>query len=88
MAPSGRVSSDASTTPVADIVTGSIRGEGKVHLQGVGTGTVKTINQRPVDPPRDGAFHEFDSVRISAFVDVEIKGEERTALRFTVKPRE
>lgn len=83
-----RVSSDSSPTSVAGAIAGFIKEEGEVELQGIGAGAVNQATKAIAIARGYVASNGYDLVSIPAFVDVEIDGEERTAIRFTVKPRE
>ncbi|MFB6356070.1 MAG: stage V sporulation protein S [bacterium] len=83
-----RVSSDSSPTSVAGAIAGFIKEEGEVELQGIGAGAVNQATKAIAIARGYVASNGFDLVCVPAFVDVEIDGEERTAIRFTVTPRE
>lgn len=83
-----RVSSDSSPTSVAGAIAGFIKEEGEVELQGIGAGAVNQATKAIAIARGYVASNGFDLICIPAFVDVEIDGEERTAIKFTVKPRE
>lgn len=83
-----RVSSDSSPTSVAGAIAGFIKEEGEVQLQGIGAGAVNQATKAIAIARGYVASNGFDLICIPAFVDVEIDGEERTAIRFTVKPRD
>ncbi len=83
-----RVSSDSSPTSVAGAIAGFIQEEGEVQLQGIGAGAVNQTTKAIAIARGYVASNGYDLISIPAFVDVEIDGKERTAIRFTVKPRE
>ncbi len=83
-----RVSSDSSPTSVAGAIAGFIKEEGEVDLQGIGAGAVNQATKAIAIARGYVASNGYDLICIPAFVDVEIDGKTRTAIRFTVKPRE
>ncbi len=83
-----RVSSDSSPTSVAGAIAGFIKEEGEVQMQCIGAGAVNQATKAIAIARGYVASNGYDLVSVPAFVDVEINGEERTAIRFTVKPRE
>lgn len=83
-----RVSSDSSPTSVAGAIAGFIKEEGEVDLQGIGAGAVNQATKAIAIARGYVASNGYDLICIPAFVDVEIDGKKRTAIRFTVKPRE
>jgi len=88
LSPLLRVSSDSSPTSVAGAIAGFIKEEGKVELQCIGAGAVNQATKAIAIARGYVASNGYDLYSIPAFVDVEINEEERTAIRFTVKPRE
>jgi len=83
-----RVSSDSSPTSVAGAIAGFIKEEGEVDLQGIGAGAVNQATKAIAIARGYVASNGYDLICVPAFVDVEIDGKQRTAIRFTVKPRE
>ncbi|MCF8001710.1 MAG: stage V sporulation protein S [Halanaerobiales bacterium] len=82
-----KVASKSNPNSVAGALAGVIREESKVVLQAIGAGainqTVKAIAiSRGYVAPKG-----IDLECVPAFVDIEIDGEERTAIKFIVKPR-
>ncbi len=83
-----RVSSSSSPTSVAGAIAGFVQEEGEVELQSIGAGAVNQATKAIAIARGYVASNGLDLICIPAFVDVEIDGEERTAIRFTVRPRE
>ena len=82
-----RVSSDSSPTSVAGAIAGFIKEDGMVELQGIGAGAVNQSTKAIAIARGYVASNGYDLICVPAFVDVEIDGDERTAIRFTVQPR-
>jgi stage V sporulation protein S len=75
-----KVSSKSSPNSVAGALAGVIREDGAVEIQTVGAGA---LNQAIKAIAPTG----YDLVCAPAFADIEINGEERTAIRLLVEPR-
>jgi len=71
---------------VAGALAGVLREEGKVELQAIGAGAVNQSVKAIAIARGFTASSGIDLVCIPAFVDIEIEGEERTAIKFLVKP--
>lgn len=82
-----KVSSKSNPASVAGAIAGVIRETGRCEVQAIGAGavnqTVKAIGIARGYVAPGG----IDLVAIPAFLDIEIQGEERTAIRFIVEPR-
>lgn len=82
-----KVSATSLTTAVAGAIAGVIRESGRAQVQAIGASAVnqavKAIAIARGYLQADG----IDIVCVPAFVDVDIGGQERTALRFTVETR-
>lgn len=81
-----KVSSKSSSKAVAGALAGVIREQGKVELQAIGAGAVNQAVKAIAIARGYTATSGVDLVCIPAFVDVEIEGEERTAIKFLVTP--
>ena len=81
-----KVSSKSNPKAVAGALAGVIREEGKVELQAIGAGAVNQTVKAIAIARGFTASSGIDLVCIPAFVDIEIEGEERTAIKFLVKP--
>lgn len=82
-----KVSSKSNPASVAGAIAGMIRETGRCEVQAIGAGavnqTVKAIGIARGYVAPGG----IDLVAIPAFLDIEVQGEERTAIRFIVEPR-
>ena len=83
-----RVSSSSSPTSVAGAIAGFVQEDGEVEMQCIGAGAVNQATKAIAIARGYVASNGIDLVSVPAFVDIEIAGEERTAIRFTVRPRE
>jgi len=81
-----KVSSKSNPKAVAGALAGVLREEGKVELQAIGAGAVNQSVKAIAIARGFTASSGIDLVCIPAFVDIEIEGEERTAIKFLVKP--
>lgn len=82
-----RVCSNSNPAAVAGAIAGVIRETGRCEVQAIGAGavnqTVKAIGiARGYVAPAG-----INLITIPAFLDIEVNGEERTAIRFIVEPR-
>lgn len=82
-----RVKTASSPPKVAGAIAGIIREHGRCELQAIGAGavnqTVKAIGiARGYLAPAG-----MDIIAIPGFLDLDLDGEERTAIRFVVEPR-
>ena len=82
-----RVSSQSNPAAVAGAIAGVIRETGHCEAQAIGAGavnqTVKAIGfARGYVAPAG-----INLIAIPAFLDIEVNGEERTAIRFIIEPR-
>lgn len=73
---------------MAGAIAGFIKEDGMVELQGIGAGAVNQATKAIAIARGYVASNGYDLICVPAFVDVEIDGEERTAIRFTVQPRD
>ena len=82
-----RVSSSSNPAAVAGAIAGVIREYGRCEVQAIGAGavnqTVKAIGIARGYVAPGG----INLITIPAFLDIEVNGEERTAIRFIVEPR-
>lgn len=82
-----KVSAQSDASATAGALANTIRESGEAELQGIGP---KAINQaiKAIAIARSYlASSGVDLVAMPSFVDVEIDGEQRTALRFSIVPR-
>lgn len=82
-----QVASTSNPSSVAGAIAGMIRERGAAEVQAIGAGainqTVKAIAIARGYMAPAGA----DLICIPAFVDIQINGEERTAIKFFIEPR-
>jgi stage V sporulation protein S len=82
-----KVSAQSSSIATAGALANTIRQQGHAEIQGIGP---KAINQtvKAIAISRSYlASSGADIIAVPSFVDVEIEGQQRTAIRFFVKPR-
>jgi len=82
-----KVSAESKTSAVAGAIAGVLREHKHAEVQAIGAGAV---NQAVKACAIARSFLENDGVHvvcIPSFVEVEIDGKERTALRLVVEPR-
>ena len=82
-----KVSSKSDPKAVAGALAAVVRDEKKVELQAVGAGAVNQTIKAIAISRGYVAPNGMDLIMIPAFTEIEINGEERTALRFLVEPR-
>jgi len=82
-----RVSSKSDPKAVAGALAAVVREEKKVELQAVGAGAVNQTIKAIAISRGYVAPNGMDLIMIPAFVEIEIDGEERTAIKFLVEPR-
>ncbi len=82
-----KVSAKSNPNKVAGALAGVIREAGKAELQTIGAGALNQAVKAIAIARGFVAPGGIDLICIPAFVDVEIDGEERTAIRLIVVPR-
>ncbi len=82
-----KVSTKSDPNKVAGALAGVLREEGKAELQTIGAGSLNQAVKAIAITRGFVAPSGIDLVCIPAFVDIEIDGEERTAIRLTIEPR-
>jgi stage V sporulation protein S len=82
-----KVASKSNPTSVAGALAGVIREEGKVELQAIGAGAINQSVKAIAISRGYVAPSGIDLICVPAFVDIEIDGEERTAIKFIIQPR-
>lgn len=82
-----KVSSKSKPTSVAGALAAVIREQGYVEIQAIGAGAVNQAIKAIAIARGYVAPSGLDLVFIPAFVDVEIDGEERTAIKLMVEAR-
>lgn len=82
-----RVAAQSRSTAVAGAIAGVVREHGRAEVQAIGAGAVNQAIKAAAIARGFLALDGLDVVCIPAFADVEIGGQERTAIRITVEPR-
>jgi len=82
-----KVSSNSSPNKVAGALAGVLRENGNAELQAVGAGALNQGVKAVAIARGFVAPSGVDLICIPAFTDIEIDGEERTAIKLIVEPR-
>ena len=83
-----KVSSTSKPKSVAGALAGVLRETGKAELQSIGAGALNQGVKAVAIARGYVAPSGMDLICVPAFTDIEIDGEERTAIKLIVKPRE
>jgi len=82
-----KVSARSRSTSVAGAIAGVIREQNRAEVQAIGAGAVNQAIKAVAIARGYLALDGFDVICIPAFVEVEIDGQERTAVKLIVEPR-
>lgn len=82
-----KVAAKSNPNSVAGALAGVIREEGKAEMQAIGAGALNQAIKAVAIARGFVAPSGINLVCIPAFVDVEIDGEERTAIKLIIGPR-
>lgn len=82
-----KVSSSSSPNKVAGALAGVLRENGNAELQAIGAGALNQGVKAVAIARGFVAPSGIDLICIPAFTDIEIDGEERTAMKLIVEPR-
>jgi stage V sporulation protein S len=82
-----KVASNSNPKAVAGALAGVIREKGKVELQAIGAAAVNQAIKAIAIARGYISPSGIDLVCVPAFTDIDIEGEERTAIKFIVEPR-
>ncbi len=82
-----KVSSRSSPNAVAGALAGVVRERGSAEVQAIGAGAINQAVKAVAIARGFVAPGGIDLICIPAFTDVNINGEERTAIKFIVEPR-
>jgi len=82
-----KVSSHSNPNSVAGALAGVIRENGKAEIQAIGAGAINQAVKAIAIARGYVSPSGIDLVCIPAFADIEIDGEERTAIKLIVQPR-
>ncbi len=81
-----KVSASSNPNKVAGALAGTIREQGRAELQTIGAGSLNQAIRALVIARGFVAPGGIDLICIPAFTDIEIDGEERTAIKLIVEP--
>lgn len=82
-----KVSAKSNPNSVAGALAGVIREQGKAEIQSIGAGALNQAIKAIAIARGYMASSGVDLVCVPGFVDVQIEGEERTAIKLFVGPR-
>ena len=82
-----RVAAQSRSTAVAGAIAGIVREQGRAEVQAIGAGAVNQAIKAVAIARGFLALDGLDVVCIPSFTDVEIGGQERTAIRLAIEPR-
>ncbi len=82
-----KVSTNSNPNKVAGALAGVVREEGKAEIQTIGAGSLNQAIKAVAIARGFVAPAGIDLICIPAFVDIEIDGEARTAIRLIIEPR-
>jgi stage V sporulation protein S len=82
-----KVSAKSNPNSVAGALAGTIREQGKAEIQTIGAGSLNQAIKAVAIARGFMAPSGVDLIIIPAFMDMEIDGEERTAIKLKVEPR-
>ena len=82
-----RVAAQSRSTAVAGAIAGIVRDQGRAEVQAIGAGAVNQAVKAAAIARGFLALDGLDVVCIPSFTDVEIGGQERTAIRIAIEPR-
>jgi stage V sporulation protein S len=82
-----RVAAQSRSTAVAGAIAGVVRERGRADIQAIGAGAVNQAVKAAAIARGFLALDGFDVICIPMFADVEIAGQERTAIRIAIEPR-
>lgn len=87
MADTIRVAAQSRSTAVAGAIAGVVREQGRADVQAIGAGAVNQAVKACAIARGFLALDGLDVICVPAFADVEIGGQERTAIRIAIEPR-
>ncbi len=82
-----KVSARSRSTAVAGAIAGVVRETSRADVQAIGAGAVNQAVKAVAIARGYLALDDIDVICIPSFVEVEIEGQERTAVRIVVEPR-
>jgi stage V sporulation protein S len=82
-----KVAAKSRSTSVAGAIAGVIRESGRAEVQAIGAGAVNQALKATAIARGYLELDGIDIVCIPSFVEVEIDGQERTAIKLSIEPR-
>ena len=82
-----KVAAKSRSTSVAGAIAGVIREHGRAEVQAIGAGAVNQAVKAAAIARGYLELEGIDIVFIPSFVEVDIEGQGRTAIKLTVEPR-
>ena len=82
-----KVSTKSNPNSVAGALAGVVRESGTAELQAIGAGALNQAIKAVAIARGFVAPHGIDLICIPAFADIQIDGQERTAIKLIVEPR-
>ncbi len=82
-----KVAASSNPNSVAGALAGTIREEGSAEMQAVGASAINQAVKAIAISRGYIALSGVNLVCVPGFVDIEIDGEEKTAIKFIVEPR-
>jgi stage V sporulation protein S len=82
-----KVAARSRSTAVAGAIAGVVREHGRAEAQAIGAGAVNQAVKAVAIARGYLALDDIDVICIPAFVEVDIEGQERTAIKFSIEPR-
>jgi stage V sporulation protein S len=82
-----KVAAKSRSTAVAGAIAGVVRESGRAEVQAIGAGAVNQALKAAAIARGYLALDGIDVICIPSFVEVEIDGQERTAIKLAVEPR-
>jgi stage V sporulation protein S len=82
-----KVAARSRSTAVAGAIAGVVREHWRAEAQAIGAGAVNQAVKAVAIARGYLALDDIDVICIPAFVEVDIEGQERTAIKFSIEPR-
>ena len=82
-----KVAARSRSTAVAGAIAGVVRESGRAEVQAIGAGAVNQALKAAAIARGYLELDGIDVVCIPSFVEVEIDGQERTAIKLSIEPR-
>jgi stage V sporulation protein S len=82
-----KVAARSRSTAVAGAIAGVIREHGRAEVQAIGAGAVNQAIKAAAIARGYLELDGIDVVCIPSFVEIEIDGQERTAVKLTIEPK-